>query len=167
MKCSPVLHILALLLPVLAFSPDAAAQVAEPLPLIPETLAPAEKMPERTTGEPDASRKKSKTETAADDLKQRIRFREVKTRALSDPQVRDEWQRAEAARTDAGKREALRRFYERLYARMLRLDGSLKSRIAAAERSSLAMLRQSRIDPSETIEAPGTRPADFSRTARQ
>ena len=118
-----------------------------PLPLIPEP-PPTEKT------KPGAGRKpkKSATEAASDELQKRIRFREVKTRAFNDPAVRAEWDRAQVARTDYEKREALKSYYKLLFGRMRRIDGSLKNQVAASEERMLRRLRQTRIDPTEPID---------------
>ena len=89
---------------------------------------------------------------STDELQQRVRFREVKTRALKDPAVQSEWDRAQTVRTDYEKREALKSYYTRLYTRMAKIDRSLKKRIAEEQGRSLARLTQTRVDPTEPLD---------------
>ena len=133
----------------------------ETLPLIPDAPASAEKPAGRAITEPRVE-KRSKTEAAADEVQQRVRFREVKTRALKDPAVQTEWERAHAMRTDYEKREALKSYFNRLYGRMRKIDGSLKKRIAEEQQRSLARLSQTRIDPTEPLD-PQERTERFGR----
>src|SRR5205807_2995709 len=92
----------------------------EPPPL-PEPSVPIDRT--------ETKAKKSKTSEAADALRERIHFREIKTRALNDERVQAEFDHARAAKTDSERREALRQFYAALYSRMLKLDASLKAQI--------------------------------------
>lgn len=109
----------------------AADEPAAPLtPPLPDSRMPA--------------RKPSKTLATEEELKARIRFREVKTRALEDPAVQGEWERAHAAKTDPERREAFHAYYTRLFARMLKLDGSLAERIEAHKKLTFARIDQTR-----------------------
>ena len=90
--------------------------------------------------------KQSKTLTTEEDLKSRIRFREVKTQALKDPEVQSEWARARAAKTDPEKRDAMREYYTRLYGRMLKIDHSLAERIEAHKKLSFARMAQAPLE---------------------
>jgi hypothetical protein len=126
-----------------------------PLPLIPEHPEPATKSKETTAKkktDAKGAERKSSTEAAVDELDQRIKFRRAKTRALYDPAVQAEWNRANAARTDYEKREAMKAYYRALFNRMRRIDGSLKPRIAATEQRALHRLTQTRIDPTEPLD---------------
>ena len=91
--------------------------------------------------------RKSTTVTSEQDLKLRIRFREAKTLALKDLGVQEQWARSRAATTDPQKREALREYYTRLYARMLKIDGSLAATIEEHRTAALARLSQGNIAP--------------------
>jgi hypothetical protein len=122
-----------------------------PLPLIPDSPESTKKSKSSTTVETKRT-KKSSTEAEADELQQRIRYRQVKTRAFNDPGVQAEWERAHAVRTDYEKREAMKSYYKMLFDRMRRIDGSLKRRIAQEEDRALRRLTQSRIDPTEPLD---------------
>ncbi len=93
--------------------------------------------------------KKSSTDLSTGELQQMIRFRQAKTRALGDPAVQAEWRQSEVARTDFEKRAALKRYYTLLYARMGKLDGSLKKQITERSLTSLHRLEQKRIEGTE------------------
>lgn len=123
--------------------------------LIPETPEMTEK-PEGTAivppGEvaPTGLIKRSKTEIAADELALKVRYRQVKTRAMADPAVQAEFNNAQRARTDAQKRAGLKRYYQLLYARMAKIDKTLKKQINEREVISVKRLQQNRIDPTVT-----------------
>ena len=123
--------------------------IEKPISLIPETAPSITKPP--LSSEPATSAEQklaaSKTIQSEADLKQRIRLRELKTTALKDPGLQEWRSRAELARTDPEKRDALREYYNRLYARILKLDGSLKDLVEKRRTASLARLSQSKIDP--------------------
>jgi len=123
-----------------------------PLPLIPEQPEAARKSKSTTKKTEVRTDRKSSTEAAVDELQQRVKFRQAKTRALYDPAVQAEWERASAARTDFEKREALKAYYRALFNRMRRIDSSLKPRIAETEQRALHRLTQTRIDPTEPFD---------------
>jgi len=128
----------------------------EPLQLIPDTPTTVPKPSGRSTGSSelqpadspssmaDAKEKlkKSKAVADADDLKERIRFREVKTRALQDGKVAQQWELAQTATTTREKTAALKRYYTLLYARMFALDKSLKPRIEKSKLEALSRVDQ-------------------------
>ena len=97
----------------------------EPMDLIPETPQTIAK-PKPAPVEP---KKKSSTEQASDDLQARIRYREAKTKALQTPGIQQEWDRANAAKTDPEKRQALKNYYKMFYDRMVKIDPTLKQRV--------------------------------------
>ena len=132
-----------------------------PSPLAPPPLPPSEELPlipegveqrEQPQGTALAEPKKNKTSEAENELTARIRMRELKTRALRDPKVRAEWERAQTARTDAEKREALTAYYTQLYGKMTAFDGSVKKRVEILKEASIRRITQRHIAPSEVIE---------------
>lgn len=137
-----------------AAAPAAAAK--EPLGLIPETLEPAPKPKGGALLEPgDATmpeQKIDKTTAAQDELNARIKMRDLKTKVDRDPKVIGELDRANAAKTDYEKREALRSYYTLLYDRIAKLDPSLKKRANEAKMRMSHRLDQTRIAPTEPIE---------------
>ena len=137
-------------------APSEPASPAESLPLIPESPEPAKKPKGKSpalapVGELKKE-KKSSTEATADEQAQRIRFREAKTRALRDPAVQREWERSLQARSDFEKREALASYYKLLFARIAKLDKSLKPQATLTQQRALRGLTQTRIDPTEPLD---------------
>jgi hypothetical protein len=131
-------------------SPAGSAVTPNPLPLIPESPEPGKKG--KAAAGAATKGKKSSTEAAIDDLQERIRYRQAKTRALNDPAVQNAWDRAHATRTDVERRDALKAYYKLFYARVLRIDGTLKQRVAQSAERARRRLTQTRIDPSEPID---------------
>ena len=106
----------------LAAISDAQELPGDSLGLIPESPAPAKKPK-------SAPAKKSSTEQASDDLQTRIRYREARTKALQDPKIQMEWDRAQAAKTDPEKREALKSYYNLFCDRVVNIDPTTKSHV--------------------------------------
>lgn len=128
--------------------PQPALENIDPMPLIPEDLEPAPKPEGRALTE----LKKSKPIQAEGELAARIRLREAKTRALHDASIQAEWTRAQNARTPHERREALKSYYTQLYAKIERLDGSLKKRVAILRDASIKKITQRNIEPSDPVE---------------
>lgn len=139
-------------------APDLMAQptpapLPDTLPLIPEAPSPVEKKPARKSGagEPETAQpnpvKKNKTEAASNDFAERIKFREAKTKALRDDKVQAEAALAQVAKTDEEKRAALKRYYTLLYAKILKIDGSLKKIVSERQAESLKLLDQKNVRP--------------------
>lgn len=142
----------ALLALTLCSSPLAAQELpGEDLSLIPEipVLKPARK---GKANKPAAVKKKSSTEQSSDDLQARIRYRQIKTRALQDPRLQEQWDAAQTAPTDFEKRTTLRSYYEQLYDRMLKLDPSLRPQVQVARKALRWRFEQRGIQASEAIE---------------
>jgi hypothetical protein len=136
--------------------PEPTPESVDVIPLIPDDLEPASK-PDSGPAVTDTGRvitelKKSKPSQAEGELSERIRLRDAKTRALRDTQVQAEWKRAQNARTPYERREAMKSFYTLLYAKMERIDGSLKKRVAVLRDTSIRKFKQRNIDPTDPIE---------------
>jgi hypothetical protein len=121
----------------------------EPLPLIPETPDQFPKSSGRRGGDSQESvasarekLKHSKEAAAADELKERIRFREVKTRALKDGRVQAQWEQVQTANTIPDKQAAMKQYYNVLFAKILQMDGSLKARVAKLKQDALERLEK-------------------------
>lgn len=121
-------------LSVLAISAFAQELPGESLGLIPEAPKPTVK-PKAEATAPAEPKKKSSTEKESDDLQMRIRYREAKTRALQDPMLQQEWDRAAAAKTEESKREALKSYYKLLCDRMVKIDAAVKPRVEIFQKS--------------------------------
>lgn len=87
--------------------------------------------------------RKTKTSESVEEVKQRIRVRQAKTRALQDPNVLEALERADAAQTVPERREAMRDYYNALYDRMVRIDSSVKKSVDELRRQSLKRLDDS------------------------
>ncbi len=140
--------------------PSPIAPPADPemelLPLIPDT-PPALDLPppgEAIPQPPDITQELKSERAAAveNELRNRIRLRQIKTKALKDPRIQADWERAQTARTEFEKREALKDYYTTLYDRMTKLDSSLKGQIKDLRTESLRRLRQHRMAPTEPLE---------------
>ena len=126
------------------------APAPDSLSLIPDAPPPLEKPPGRSgSGGSRAGAvnpiKKNKTEVAVQDYSQRIKFREAKTKAERDEKIQAELETADAAKTDEEKRAALKRYYKLLYAKILKIDGSLKKLVAQRQEQSMKQLDQSNV----------------------
>jgi hypothetical protein len=120
--------------------------------LIPEQVpAPSTAKP-ATPDEPAKEEKKSKTEESAEQLMDHIHFREARTKALRDPKVMAEWARAQKAKTDFEKRDALKAYYSALYAKIDQLDPTVKKVSELRKTAALHRLEQTRIDPTEPLD---------------
>jgi hypothetical protein len=154
--------------------PSKPAQLIPPpadLPLIPEVPLPSERPPRPPAAQSPIKTKgtSSATAQAEDELKQRIRLREARTKALRDPAVQAEWTRANEVKTDYERREALRNYYKLLYGRMVKLDSSLKSPVDKLLKQSLSTLDQDHIAPTQppaSASVPASNPATGPRAKR-
>jgi hypothetical protein len=104
------------------------------MPLIPETAPPSSgrrhgrKSKSRKSGDDsglDASPTPHDTFGVEQDIRLHIRIREAQTRAANDRSVQADWVAAHNTRTDPARREALKRYYNHLYDRMIQIDPSV------------------------------------------
>lgn len=133
----------------------AAAPAPAPEPevtLIPEQV-PKNSKPAAEANPAPKAEPKSKTEESAEELLERIHFREAQIKALRDPQVQAEWEQATKAKTDYAKREALKRYYKLLHGRIVKIDASVKKVSDLRQGAALRRLEQNRIDPTEPLDA--------------
>ena len=134
----------------LELMPSKPAQLLPPptgLSLIPELPLPPDKSRPRSVESP--IKKRDSTADAEDLIRQRIRLREVKTKAQRDPAVQAEWERAAAVKTDYEKRDALKGYYRLLYGRMAKIDPALKTPLDQQLREALSRLDQDHIAPTQ------------------
>lgn len=117
--------------------------------LIPEMIDPVEKPQGTEIPQPATPSEPNRTAASADALERLVRFRIVKNRVIKEPALMSEWDTSERARTDYEKRASLRRYYRMLYARMEKIDGSLKPLIEERREQALRRLRQHKIDPTQ------------------
>lgn len=81
------------------------------------------------------------TEEAAVALRERIRYRVVKARVMSEPELVAALDAAKKAPTDREMRAAFKRHYDLLFARMRELEPSLENLIAARESEANSAMR--------------------------
>ncbi len=136
----------------LELMPSKPAQLIPPpvdLPLIPEIPMPQDRPSRRNVESPIKPKRDSATAAAEDELKQRVRLREARTKALRDPAVQAEWERANEVKTDYEKRAALTSYYKLLYSRIVKIDSSLKAPADKLLKQALAQFDQNRITPTQ------------------
>ena len=123
-----------------------------PTPMVPTPLTQPRRNGARPAASPAGTPKLSKTEVNVEQMKMGTRLYEVKTLALRDPAIQDQIAWAEAAKTDEGKRERLVAYYKMLYARIVKIDGTLKPLAASLLADQIAGTVQSNIQKSTLIE---------------
>lgn len=82
------------------------------------------------------------TEDAALQLRDRVRYRELKARALARPEVRSSLEAVSKARSDRDLRDAWRQHYTCFFAAMRAMDRSLEPLIAQREKEVLTPLQE-------------------------
>lgn len=130
--------------------PKVAPLPPDTLGLIPEAPEPVKKPKGEALKEP--TEKVDRTTAAENELGSRVRLRELTTRVRQEPKIVAEWERANAAKTDYEKREALKSYYKQLYDRIVKLDPSLEKRVMEIRAKSLHRLAETRVDPTEPID---------------
>ena len=139
------------------------APVAPPPAVEPAEVAPASDAP--IASAPAAAPKKG----TAEQLREAIRIRELKTLVEEDPAVLAQKATAECAKTEAGRCVAMRNYYTLLYTKIEALDPSLQSVLEAQLYTILKRYEQHRVRPSVLIEPiaalPGSNSADHAAAA--
>ena len=104
---------------------------------------------------PDRPKTRStlKPPTTSADLAARIRYREAHSRAVNDPKIQALWAESRQVPTDGQKRDSLRRYYGALYSRILAMDKTVAPIVEERRRVSLRRLDQTRIEPTDPLEA--------------
>ncbi len=85
-------------------------------------------------------------------LRKQIALRKARTKALKDPKLQEALHRAEIARTDLEKREALKEYYTGLFANMRKIDKTLEKTIDSLEEAAIARTTQTNVVPTEPLE---------------
>ena len=88
----------------------------------------------------------------AEQLRQAIRIRELKTLVLQDPQVLAEKCKADQTKTEEGRRVMMRNYYTLLYTKMEKIDPSLTETLEAQLVAILRRYEQHNVYPSTLIE---------------
>jgi hypothetical protein len=126
------------------------------IPLIPQ---PPQAPPVNTTPAQDAAQTKkagpSRTDAAEDAMQMHIKLRAAKTKALEDPAVQAELAKVGSTKTDYDRREAYKRYYVLLYARMLQIDPSIAAGITPRQTASFSRNYQYRVIPTVPVDQVG------------
>ena len=131
-------------------SPGQNPPASDPNSLIPPPLEPEQPSPVNSAGNEEKQRQE-----------QKARYYTVKVKADKDEDVASLLEKSEKAKTDEGKRQALRRYYDLLAKRMKKIDSSLSDWIDTMHSAYLRRLEQVRVEP--TI--PVLPPTDATSTA--
>ena len=131
-------------------SPGQNPPPSDPNSLIPPPMEPEQPSPVNSAGNEERQRQE-----------QKARYYTVKVKADKDEEVASLLEKSEKAKTDEGKRQALRRYYDLLAKRMKKIDSSLSNWIDTMHSAYLRRLEQVRVEP--TI--PALLPPDASLTA--
>lgn len=106
---------------------------------------------------------------SAEQLRQAIRIRELKTQVEEDPEVLTQKAMADCAQTPEGQRVLMRNYYTLLYTKMEGLDPSLKPVLERELHDVLVRYEQHNVRPSVLVEAvdelPGSDSADHCDSA--
>ena len=124
-----------------------------PLPALPPSLLPDEipprakrvdRMEPPARVKPDA---KLKQQAAAAEIDLRIRYSKARNIAETSDRVRLAWEETRYPKSDQEKRDALRRYYDLLFAKMLSVDRGIAALVEERRKAGTAMLVQTRIAP--------------------
>lgn len=85
-----------------------------------------------------------------------VRYQEVKLQVLKDPAVRSLREQADKAKTDEGKRQAMRAYYRLLFDKMVAIDGALKDKCETMQMAYLRRLGQFKVAPTIPLHPPPT-----------
>jgi hypothetical protein len=128
---------------------------AQEIPLIPPTPPVDGATQEAAQKKDKKPARPSRTDAAEDAMQLRIKLRAAKTKALQDPVIQAELAKADSTKTDYDKREAYKRYYVILYARMRQIDPSIAVGIAARQDLSISRNYQFRVAPTVPIDQAG------------
>lgn len=121
--------------------------------LLPDEIPPYARRPAAATP-PVAKSGTPATPAAAPapEIDLRIRYRKARNIAESDGKVRAAWDQSRAMRTDDGKRRALKRYQDLLYAKMLSIDRAIAPLVEQRRKEGQYYLEQTKIAPTVPVE---------------
>lgn len=149
-------------------TPDLFAPIspASPAPAETPAVTPAPSESTSTTKAPEALK-----QGTAEQLRQAVRIRELKTVMQEDPEVQGWRAKAACTKTEEGRRVAMRNYYTVLYTKIEKLDPTLFPVLEGQLHDLLASYEQHSIRPSVLIEVitplPGSRSEDHATLAGQ
>ncbi len=107
---------------------------------------------------------------SAEQLRQAIRIRELRTQVMEEPEVQAQLAGANCAKTYAGRNIWMRNYYTLLYTRMEAIDPSLAGELESQLHDILMRYEQRQVRPSGLIEPvkelPGSHSADHGSNAK-
>ena len=124
-----------------------------PPSLLPDDIPAA--MPRPSPARPPAGERPGpvpKQQAAAAELDLRIRYRKARNVADANEKVRAAWEDSRDAKTDHAKRQALKRYYDLLFARMLSVDRGIAPLVKQRRDAETAALTQTQVAPTVPIE---------------
>lgn len=128
------------------------------------TPLPLQAVPEAASATPAAPAALAKG--SAEQLRQAIRIRELKTQVLEDPEVQAQKEGARCAQTNAGRCVWMRNYYTLLYTKIEKIDPSLTEELEKQLHELLGRYEQHNVRPSVLIECvkelPGSHSADHA-----
>jgi hypothetical protein len=120
--------------------------------LLPDAIPPGTKRPATTNspagGKPGPAMKPKAT---AEELDLRIRYRKARTVAEMNDKVRAAWENSRGTKTDHEKRQALKRYYEVLFAKMIAVDRGVTPLVQKQLKAETDTLTQTHIAPTIPI----------------
>lgn len=134
---------------------DKTLPLGDPIPrpgmtpsLLPDEIPPPAKRP--ATARTPAGGKPATTlkpQATAEELDLRIRYRKARNIAETNETVRAAWEETRFPKSDQQKRDALRRYYDLLFAKMLSVDRGISPLVEDRRKAGAAALTQTRIAP--------------------
>ncbi|MEI6351823.1 MAG: hypothetical protein WCP06_12050 [Verrucomicrobiota bacterium] len=134
--------------------------------LMPETILPQPSASGTAATSGTGSLEEPPKKGTAEQLRQAIRIRELRTQLANEPAIQAQRTSAEKAKTDAGMRAALRNYYTLLYLKIEKIDPSLHDTVEGILYNKLYSLEQHNVRPTKLIEpiteVPGSRSEDHA-----
>ena len=132
-------------------SPEGAKPAEEKQPKPDAKLGAAKARPK-----PDVTQTKGRSTLLppvdSEDLEMRIRYRKARTFAERDVAVVAAWDASRAARTDYAKREALKRYYDLIQAKIKAVDPVVAGALGERYDKAMKRLSQTRVEPTDPNE---------------
>ena len=133
--------------------PDPIPRPATTPSLLPDEIpTPAKRAPLAKPSAPGKPGTTLKPQATAAEFDLRLRYRKARNVAETNEKVRAAWEISRDAKTDQGKRQALKRYYEVLFARMLTVDRGIAPLVEERRKAEIAALTQTHIAPTAPVE---------------
>ena len=93
-----------------------------------------------------------KPQVTAAELDMRVRYRKARNIAETSEQIHSAWEATRYPRNDQQKRQAMKRYYDLLFAKMLSLDRGIATLVEERRKAETAILTQTHIAPTVVSE---------------